>query len=80
MLKDTHITYHLILAATAFTKFQHVLTYIGNDRVGVNDKLSLRVEWLATTNQERVEHTLKTWRILLRSDFQAAMASLSSLE
>jgi len=34
---------------------------------------------LATTKQERTEHTLKMMRILLSSDFQAAMVSLSFL-
>ena len=34
----------------------------------------------ATTKQERFEHTLKTLRTLLRSDFQPAILSLSFLE
>jgi len=53
--------------------------HVGNDGMGVHGQLGLERGWLATTKRERTEHTLKMMRILLSSDFQAAMVSLSFL-
>jgi len=52
---------------------------IGNDGMSVQGQLGLEGGQLARSGQERTEHTLKTTRILLSSDFQAAMISLSFL-
>ena len=52
---------------------------IGNDGMSVQDQLGLEGRQLARSEQEGTEHTLKTTRILLSSDFQAAMVSLSFL-
>ena len=53
--------------------------HIDNDCMSVHDQLGLKGERLVTTKQEHADHTLKTMRILLSSDFQAAMISLSFL-
>ena len=42
--KSTLATYHLALAASVLTEFRHVLTYIGDDSVGVHSQLGLRTE------------------------------------
>ena len=52
---------------------------INNNGMSVHGQLSLKRRLLATTEQERTEHTLKTTRILLSSEFQAEMISLSFL-
>jgi len=52
---------------------------IGNDGMSVQGQLGLEGGQLARSDQEGTEHTLKTTRILLSSDFQAAMISLSFL-
>ena len=72
--------YHLILAARALMDVRHALMNIGNDDVGIQNKLGLEREKSATTKQRHTERTLKTWRSLFRSDFHAAIMSLSFLE
>ena len=68
---------YLVLAIKTLAKFQHGLLYAENYGMSVHSKLSLKGGQLATIKQEHTEHTLKTVRILLRSDFQAAIISLS---
>jgi len=53
--------------------------HVGNYDMGIHSQLGLKGEKLVTAKEERAERTLKTWRILLRSDFQATIFSLSSL-
>ena len=53
--------------------------HIGNDGMSVHGQLGLGRGRLVTTEQEWTEHTLKTKRILLSSEFQAAIVSLSFL-
>ena len=52
---------------------------IGDDGMSVHDQLGLKRRQSARSEQEGTEHTLKMTRILLSSDFQAAMVSLSFL-
>jgi len=47
--------------------------------MSVHGQLGLERGRLVTAEQERTEHTLKTKRILLSSEFQATMVSLSFL-
>ena len=68
---------YLVLVINTLTKFQHGLVYVENYGMSVHGKLGLKRGQLARTKQEHTEHTLKTVRILLRSDFQAAIISLS---
>jgi len=51
--------------------------YIGNYGMGIHNQLGLKRGQLAATKQVRTQHTLKTTRILLSSEFQAAIVSLS---
>ena len=53
--------------------------HVGNDGMSVYSKLCLKRGELAAAKQERTKHTLKTTRILLRSDFQPTIVSLSFL-
>ena len=53
--------------------------FCGVDLVVVIDQFGLNSGQSATTKQEHTEHTLKITRILLSSDFQPAIASLSFL-
>ena len=69
-----------MLAVGAILGSHHITMYIQNHHMGVDCQLSLEEmgavsdSWVETT-----ERTLKTWRILLRSIFQAAIVSLLSL-
>ena len=79
MLKRPRVTHHLILVVIIPTSFENVLIHVGNHSVGIHSQLGLEREQLAATKQEHTERTLKICKILLRSDFQAAIASLSFL-
>jgi len=72
-------THRSIFTVNILTNFEHVLMYIGNYRMGIHNQFSLKRGQLAATKRERTKHTLKTTRILLSSDFQAAMVSVLSL-
>ena len=50
--------------------------YIGNYGVGIHSQLSLKRGRSATTKRKHTGRTLKTIRILLSSDLQAAIASV----
>ena len=45
--------------------------------VSIHGQFGLRRGQLAAAGQDRNEHTLKIWRIALRSNFQAAIATAS---
>jgi len=79
MLERPRVTHRLTLVVIIPTSSEDVLMYIGNHGVGVHSQLSLERGRLATIKQEHTERTLKTCKTLLRSDFQAAITSLSFL-
>ena len=79
-MDGTRVTHCVILAVTGFACVQHVLMDVCNDGVGIHDELGLGRERSVATKQGDIEHTLKTTRILLRSDFQPAITSLSFFE
>ena len=76
-MENACVTHKPICTVSIPTNFYHVLMYIGNDGMSIHGQLGLRRERLTATKQERTEHTLKTMRILLSSDFQVVMVSLS---
>ena len=75
----TSVTYRWILTISGLARFQHVLMHVGNDSVGIHNKLGLKRQGLVAAEQRDAEHTLKITRILLRSDFQPAIVPLSVL-
>ena len=71
MVKNVCVAYHLT---------RHALMNTGNDDMSIQNELGLGRDKSVATKQKQVEHTLKTWRSLFRSDFHPAIMSLSSLE
>jgi len=76
-LKCPRVAYRLILVVIIPTRFEDVVMDVCDHGMGIHSQLGLKREQLATAKQEHIEHTLKTCRILLKSDFQAAIVSLS---
>ena len=59
----------------------NITTDIGNNYVGVDREFGLETDSSVSNYRTKVAGpTLKTWRILLRSNSQATIASLSSFE
>ena len=79
-MKSGRAAYHLASAAGTLMNFRHVLMDVGNDGVCVQNELGLERGKSAKTEQGQVERTLKTCKSPFRSDFHAAIASLSFLE
>ena len=79
----TNVTHQPMLIVNPFLTFHHTAVNLGNHDVGVGNnyvrvycKLGLQLN-VSDGHGEITEHTLKTWRILLRSDLQVAIVSLS---
>lgn len=77
-LREAETTHGVMLAARAFLVFQHVTVDVRNHGVGIDRKLRLRQ--VSECQTESIERTLKTWRTLVRSRLQVAIASLSLFE
>ena len=73
-------TYCLILTANILADFRYALEDIGNDGVSVQIEFGLERDKSVATKERHIEHTLKTWRRLFRSDLHAAITSFSFLE
>ena len=60
----------------------NTLVDVGNDHICIYRKFGLEVnrQLVSDGHAEVMERTLKMWRILLRSNLQAAIASLSFFE
>ena len=79
-MKSGRAAYHLASVTSTLMNFRHVLMNVGNDGVRVQNELGLERCNSARTEQRQVERTLKTCKSPFRSDFHAAIASLSFLE
>ena len=79
MLESPCVTHHPVFTVSFLTSFRYFLMYIRNYSMCVHDQFGLKREPLATIKREAAKHTLKTTRILLSSDFQPVIISLSFL-
>jgi len=70
-------TYRANLATNLLPDLRHIMPNVGNSYMGAHHQLGLKgINW-RQPGGDATKHTLKTWRILLRSNFQAAIVSLS---
>ena len=75
--RSTSVTHRLVLIVSPLLPFQYVAVDVGDHGVGVHYELGLRVK-VGNAHTEMKKLTLKTWRILFRSNFQVAIVCLSS--
>ena len=76
----TELATHCLILIIDVLADRYALKNIGSDGVSVQIKFGLERDKSVTNKHRHAELTLKTWRILFRSDFHAAITSLSSLE
>jgi hypothetical protein len=66
-----------MLVVGPFLNRQRAAIEVRNHHMSIKSQLGLNGGTLAIVEQNRPKRTLKTWRILLRSDLQEASVSLS---
>jgi len=72
-------TYRVPLAFSTFLTCRHVAMDIRNHQISIDRQLGLKGGAVSDCWGCPTGRTLKIWRILLRSNFQATMVSLSFL-